>query len=996
MRPSVGVPALSRRSRVLLIVGGIALLLLITGSRLLDTYVDWLWFGEVGYRKVFTTVLSTRLLMLVIVGAFVGGVLALNLMAAYRGRPVFVPVAGPEDPVAKYRTAIVARLRLIGIGLPLLVGLLAGLAAQGEWQIVQLFLNGTDFGVTDPRFGRDVSFYAFDLPFYRMVLDWLFVAVVISFLGALITHYLFGGIRLSGRSGQLAGPARIQLALLAGTFVLLKAVAYYFDRYGLLFSDRNEQFTGATYTDLNAVMPAKLILLCIAVFCALAFFAGAVLRNLQLAAIATALMVLSSILVGAAWPAVLEQFSVKPNANEKEARSIENNIAATRQAYGLTDDKIEFIDDYEGKTAVTAEDIRRDGATTATVPNVRLLDPNILAETFTQRLQPKNFFGFPAKLDVDRYTVDGKLQEYIVAVRELNTDGLTANQRDWINRHMVYTHGNGFAAAPANKIDSALRDDPTGEGGYPVFTVSDLSGQGDIEVDQPRIYYGELIKDYAIVGNTTGDTEREYDTDAKQFTYDGRGGVPIDNWLNRFVFAAAYGERNILFNQNVGENSKIIYQRDPRDRVQAVAPWLTVDGDPYPSVVDGRIVWIVDGYTTLDSYPYAQRTPLGEATEDTQTGVRRQPNRLISYIRNSVKATVDAYDGTVDLYAVDESDPVLKTWSAVFPGTVKPSSEISRSLRAHFRYPEDLFKVQREMLTRYHVSNPREFYTTNAFWAVSTDPTVGESAEEAHQPPYYILAADPQNKQPEFQLTSALVGLRREFLSAFMTASSDPDDYGRLTVYQLKPNSQVQGPQQVQNLFESNSEVSGELNLLRQRATTVRYGNLLTLPLGGGLLYVEPVYIERSGNPEVSFPQLSRVLVAFGNRVGYAPTLAEALNDVFGAGAGDISTTPDENAPPTTTTGQTPTTTTQAPPPDGGEPNPSGDLAQAVTDITAALGRIKDAQARGDFAALGTAYADLDAATKRFEQAKAAGGGSQTTAPPTSQSPPPSPTPGGG
>jgi uncharacterized membrane protein (UPF0182 family) len=332
MRPSVGVPALSRRSRVLLIVGGIALLLLITGSRLLDTYVDWLWFGEVGYRKVFTTVLSTRLLMLVIVGAFVGGVLALNLMAAYRGRPVFVPVAGPEDPVAKYRTAIVARLRLIGIGLPLLVGLLAGLAAQGEWQIVQLFLNGTDFGVTDPRFGRDVSFYAFDLPFYRMVLDWLFVAVVISFLGALITHYLFGGIRLSGRSGQLAGPARIQLALLAGTFVLLKAVAYYFDRYGLLFSDRNEQFTGATYTDLNAVMPAKLILLCIAVFCALAFFAGAILRNLQLAAIATALMVLSSILVGAAWPAVLEQFSVKPNANEKEARSIENNIAATRQA----------------------------------------------------------------------------------------------------------------------------------------------------------------------------------------------------------------------------------------------------------------------------------------------------------------------------------------------------------------------------------------------------------------------------------------------------------------------------------------------------------------------------------------------------------------------------------------------------------------------------------------------------------------------------------------
>jgi len=990
MRPSVGVPTLSRRSRILLIVGGIALLLLITGSRLLDTYVDWLWFGEVGYRRVFTTVLTTRLLLLVIVGAFVGGVLALNLLIAYRGRPVFVPVAGPEDPVAKYRTAIVTRLRLIGIGLPVFVGLLAGLAAQGQWQVVQLFIHGTDFGVTDPRFGRDVSFYAFDLPFFRMVLDWLFVAVVISFLAALITHYLFGGIRLSGRSGQLAGPARIQLALLAGTFVLLKAGAYYLDRYGLLFSDRNDIFTGATYTDLNAVMPAKLILLCIAVICALAFFAGAVLRNLQLAAIATALMLLSSILVGAAWPAVLEQFYVKPNANEKEAHSIESNIAATRQAYGLTNDKIEYIN-YEGKSTLTAEDARRD---VATVPNVRLLDPNILSETFTQRLQPKNFFGFPAKLDVDRYNVDGKLQEYIVAVRELNTDGLAANQKDWINRHMVYTHGNGFVAAPANKVNATQRDDSSGEGGYPVFTVSDLSGQEKIKVNQPRIYYGELIKDYAIVGGASGDTPREYDTDSQQFVYDGRGGVPINSWVNRFVFAAAYGERNILFNQNVGANSKIIYQRDPRDRVQAVAPWLTVDGDPYPSVVDGRIVWIVDGYTTLDSYPYAQRTPLGEATEDTQPGVQRQPNRLISYIRNSVKATVDAYDGSVNLYAVDESDPVLKTWSAVFPGTVKPSREISRSLREHFRYPEDLFKVQREMLTRYHVTNPLEFYTTNAFWAVSTDPTVADSAEQAHQPPYYVLAADPQNKQPEFQLTSALVGLRREFLSAFITASSDPDDYGRLTVYQLPPSSQLQGPQQVQNRFESSSQVSSELNLLKQRATTVRYGNLLTLPVGGGLLYVEPVYIERAGNPEVSFPQLNRVLVAFGNRVGYAPTFTEALNQVFDKGTGDTGAAPDGNTPPTTTSQPPPTTTTQPSPPSGGAP--SGDLTQAVADIADALHRIKDAQSSGDFAALGTAYADLDAATKRFEQARAASGGSQPTAQPTSQSPPPSPTPGGG
>ena len=988
MRPPVGVPALSRRSRILLIAGGIALLVLITGSRLLDTYVNWLWFGEVGYREVFSTMITTRAILLVVVGAVVGGALALNLWIAYRGRPVFVPVVGPDDPVARYRTAIVPRLRLIGIGVPVIVGLLAGLAGQGGWQTVQMFLHGTGFGISDPQFGRDIAFYAFDLPFYRMLLDWLFVAVVVAFIGSLITHYIFGGIRLAGRSGQLANTARIQLALLAGTFVLLKAIAYYFDRFALLFSERNDLFTGATYTDLNAVLPAKLILLCIAVFCALAFFAGAVVRNLQLPAIAIVLLVLSSILVGAAWPAVLEQFVVKPNANQKEAMPIERNIEATRQAYGLTADRVNYVS-YQGTTQASAQEVQRD---TATIGNVRLLDPSVLSKTFTQQQQRRNFYGFPEKLDIDRYTVDGTVRDYVVAVREINTNGLAENQRNWINRHLIYTHGNGFIAAPANTINSAV-DGNNSQGGYPVYTVSDVSTKGDdIVVTQPRTYYGELVTDYAIVGAPSGQAAREYDTDATQFTYDGEGGVGIGNVFNRLVFSAHYRERNILFSGAVGEDSRIIYNRNPRDRVEAVAPWLTVDGDPYPAVVGGRIVWIVDGYTTLDHYPYAQRTSLQDATQDTLVGVAGQPNRRINYIRNSVKATVDAYHGAVTLYAIDEKDPVLKTWMGVFPGTVKPASEISPELRAHFRYPEDLFKVQRELLARYHVSNPGEFFSTVSFWDVPSDPTKDVSASQAAnpQPPYYVLAGDPKNGTvPHFQLTSALVSLRREFLSAYVSASSEPDTYGNITVLQLPSDTQTPGPQQVQTQFTTSTRVSSELNLLRQQQTRVTYGNLLTLPVAGGLLYVEPIYIERSGQ-ESSFPQLNKVLVSYAGRIGYQPTLAKAIEEVFGAGAGAGTTPPGETGttPPPTSATSPPTT---APPPAGANP----DLDQAVRDISAALAAIKDAQSRGDFAALGKAYADLEAATGRYQTALGATGGSTTAPPPTSTGPAPSPTPGG-
>lgn len=977
----MGVPTLTRRTRILLAVAAVAVLLLLSGSRLIDVYIDWLWYGEVGFRNVFSTILFTRIVQFLIAGLLIGGLVALALWIAYRSRPVFVPLSGPEDPVARYRTVIIQRLRLFAVGIPVGIGILAGLSAQGDWQVVQQFINSTPFGVVDPEFGLDISFYAFQLPFYRLVLSWLFAGVAISFIAALLTHYIFGGIRLTGRAGQVSGAARAQLAILAGVFVLLRAGAYWLDRYELLFSQRNPLFDGATYTDLNAVMPAHLIMLFISVICAIAFFGAVFSSNLQLPAIATVLLVISSILIGAVWPAILQQFVVAPNAAAREAVSIERNIAATREAYGITDDVVTEVD-YSGESEATPAEVR---AETATIPNIRILDPNQLTDTFTQLQQRRTFYGFPPILDIDRYEgADGTVQDYILGLRELNTNGLAGNQTDWINQRLVYTHGNGIVVAPANQVNAAL-EDAGGEGGLPRFTnIDTTNSQSDalpesLQVEEPRTYYGELIEGYSIVGAPEGVPPVEYDSDSEQYTYSGAGGVPLDNPVNRLAFAAFYGERNILFNSSINENSKIMYVRDPADRVQAAAPYLTTDGDPYPAIIDGRITWIVDAYTTLENYPYAQSTALGEATADTvQGGVRPDLDRDISYLRNSVKATVDAYDGTVTLYQFDETDPVLQTWMKTFPDTVQPESAISDSLREHLRYPEDQFKVQRDLMTSYHVDNPGEFFSNVSFWEVPSDPTPqGGGVGGLAQPPYYLLAGEPGGEAsgaPSFQLTSALVFQNRDILSAYMSASSDPETYGQITVLQLPPDTQQLGPQQVQSRFVGSPEVSQDLGLLQRNGqSAVINGNLLTLPVAGGLLYVEPVYIQRA-NEDSSYPQLARVLVSYNGRVGFAPDLQSALDQVFGAGAGDA--VPEVPGAPSAG-GSAPPVEGTTPPVDGGavpgtDAQATPELAAAATAIQTALDQLQAAQASGDFQAQGAALQALDAAAQQFQAAQGA------------------------
>jgi uncharacterized membrane protein (UPF0182 family) len=979
MRPPVPVPTLSRRAK--LVIGAIAVLLVLFTviGTLTNVYVDYLWFAETHYTEVFWTELQTRVLLFAVAGVATGGLTALAIHLAYRHRPTFRPMSLEQQNLERYRQSLEPRRGVVLTAVAVVLGLFAGFTAQGSWQTWLTFRNGTSFGRTDPQFGLDLSFFVFDYPFYRLALGFGFAIVLLALIGSLLTHYVFGGLRLQTPGQKLTPAARVQLSVLLGLFVALKAVAYWLDRYGLVYSTRGEVFTGASYTDVNALLAPKTILMFVAAVCAVAFFANIAVRNFLLPAAALVLLLVSSLVIGVAYPAIVQQFIVKPSADQKEAPYIQRAITSTLAAYDLS--KIEYVDYAQQATGTTVDTgaalaaLRND---TQTIPNARLLDPNVLADTFTARQQIRNVYGFNKKLDIDRYTIDGKTRDYVVAARELNSAGLSDNQSTWINRHTVYTHGNGFVAAPANEVVAGQ------QGGEPNFTTRDLPTVGDIKVTQPRIYYGELMSDYSVVGAPKGSTAREFDQPEGgsgngqiSNTYTGKGGVSIGSFFRQLTFAIYYRERNFLLSGAVNDASKVLYVRDPRQRVEKAAPFLQVDGDPYPAVIGGRVQWILDGYTTSESYPYAEQMQLGTAATDalTGTGTTALPNDTFNYIRNSVKATVDAYDGTVTLYAWDEQDPVLKTYMKAFPGVIKPKSAMSGELISHVRYPEDMFKVQRDILTRYHVSNPVDFYHQSDRWQVSADPTEG-TATNQDQPPYYILAQRPGDTQASYQLTSALNAFQRDNLSAFISASSAPETYGQIQVLRLPGNTPYRGPRQVQNAFQSNNQVRPDLTLFNSSSSKAVFGNLLTLPIGNaGLLYVEPLYVRGSG--ENSFPLLQKVLVNYGDKIGYANTLAQALDQVFGAGAGQSAT--DSGGSPATG-GSSPAPTTTAPStssPNGGSgasSNPA--MNQAVSDINDALAALASAQKSGDFAGIGKAEADLQKAVSAYQSAQRSGAAS--------------------
>ncbi|WKD59681.1 UPF0182 family protein [Corynebacterium caspium] len=973
-------------SRTLTGVIGILAILVFVAPMAIGFYTNWLWFAEVDFRGVFTRVLVARIILFLIFGILGALIIWATSFFTWKNRPREVESLEINSPVHQYRMLIAQSVRTLLIGLPIFVGIMAGVIGQVNWRTAMVFLNGHDFGVADSQFGKDLGFYAFTLPFLRLTQSTLTLLLVVAFIISLAGYYLLGGIRsgnkLQGIKGHISTPARVQLAVIAGLWMLVLIFGYWLDRFDLLMNEHGT-FTGGSYTDINAHLPSKMILMIISVVVAAAFFASIIYRDLRVPALAIVLMVVSSLTIGSAWPMLMERFSVSPNRAAKESEFIARNIEATRYAYGLTDDKVTYQENWGAKKA-SNEAVATDEAT---ISNIRLLDPQILSPTFTQQQQLRNFYGFPEYLAVDRYNVDGEIRDFVVAARELDPNSLQENQRDWINRHTVFTHGNGFIAAQANKVDEVARDVGSTRGGYPVYRVSDLQSMNKdaelrsneevgINVDQPRIYFGPVIAsaadsaDYAVVGSTG--TDAEYDTDTSSYTYEGKAGVDIGNLANRVAFAVKYQEMNLLLSDRVGAESKIIFERDPRKRVEKVAPWLTTDSKTYPAVIDGRIKWIVDGYTTLSALPYSTRTQLQEVTEDASNpdGTRqRLLSNSVGYIRNSVKATVDAYDGTVELYEFDSEDPVLKVWESVFPGTVKPKSEISAELNSHLRYPEDMFKVQREILARYHVSDPLVFFQNDAFWSVPDDPTAPEARNALRQPPYYIVADDPATTENDatFQLITPFRGLNRQFLSAHMTVTSDPHNYGHITVRILPTDTQTQGPKQAQDTMMSSDQIARDRTLW-QGTNDLRNGNLLTLPVGGGeILYVEPLYSQRK-DQESAFPKLLRALVSYGGRVGYAPTIAEALAQVGidPKAAQDIEVVEGDSAAKPAVKPADKDAIADAAGKPSGPATASGSEGEAIQRINDALNNLDRAKT-GSFEEYGKALDELDAAVAAYQ-----------------------------
>ncbi|MFC6878495.1 MULTISPECIES: UPF0182 family protein [Actinomadura] len=1000
------------RTRLVLPVLVALALLLIVFIVYTAVWTNLLWYRSVGFEEVYTTQLQARAVLFAGSGLFMALVVGANVVVAHRLRPAYRPLSVEQQGLERYRTVIDPRRRLIMAGTLGLLAILTGSSVSGQWPVWLAFLNRTSFGEKDPQFHKDISFYVFTYPFLRLVLGVVFATVILSVLAAVMVHYLYGGLRLQGPGDKASPPARAHLSVLVGLFVLLKAFAYWFDRYGLVHSERGVT-TGASYTDVNALLPAKTILAVIAVICAVMFFSNLMRRGMMLPGVGFTLLVLSAILVGGLYPLLIQRVQVGPDELAKERQFIQRNIAQTRKAYGVADVRPEPYGTRPETDPKKLADRRGEHS------GVRLLDPAVVGPAFQQLQQIRDFYKFPDTLDVDRYLIDGKTQDSVVAVRELQ--GPPNGQRGWVKDHLIYTHGYGFVRA----LGGSLSKD-----GTPDFQQKDMPQKpdGTPQVARPQIYFGERSSSYSVVGGR-GQNELDYPDGAVQtgqhdHTYAGEGGVKVDSFLRRLMFATKFQDTNLLLSGAIKKDAKILYNRTPREMVQRAAPWLTLDGNPYPTVVNGRILWVVDGYTTSNGYPYSETLGLQDATRDTITDTRsavaKQADHRINYLRNSVKATVDAYDGTVHLYQWDEQDPIARTWMKVFKN-VEPKAKIPQELLAHLRYPEDLFKVQRRILAKYHVTQADSFYNGQGFWDVPEDPNPANKGKT--QPPYYLSlqmpataqqsAAQPQGggqapggqvpaqgppatgpqarpaaqpsgrpqepdpppaaQEPRFSLTSVYTPRNQRYLSAFLTADSTPGSgYGKLRLLEMPSVDQPglkrpQGPGQVQQAFENDGPIRTLLFPQRNSGTETKLGNLLTLPFAGGLLNVEPVYSQATQSNQAPYPTLLAVLVKYGDAVAHGRTLDEALRELFRGGG----TTP--------------------PPPDTGAKGGKGgaidpEVSKAINELADAIKAYEKAQGSQDYTEMGNAWA-------RIKKARDALAAAQKAAPPASPSPNPSESP---
>lgn len=887
--------------------------LVVFSSAIATFYTDVLWFRDLGQEAVFWTVLWSRLLTGLVFGVLAFLLVYVNALIARRMAPGpvltsvgFADTSVPpqiqlQQALARARSAVEPYAKWVLLAACAVIGLLTAVSMAGMWRVFRLGLVGVPFGTADPQFGIDVGFFVFQLPALRIVADWLFGILVVTLGVTALVHLFDGAIRIDERLKGFDPHVKAHLSVLAGLIVASKAFDYWLAIYELNWSPRG-QVTGASYTDVHAQIPAFRILIFLAAATAIALLFNLRFKGWRLPAIALGVWVAASLVVGTIYPELVQQFRVTPNELAAESPYIVRNIKATRDAFDLEG---VVTQEFPAATDLTAADI---ADATATVGNVRLWDPNVVKDSYKQLQEIRFYYDFK-DVDIDRYVLDGVQEEVLISVREMNVGQLSSQAKTWINQHLIYTHGYGVVMSPVNRASSD---------GLPVFFVKDLppTSTVDVSISQPAIYFGEESNEYAIVGTAQKEFDYPVGSQNAKTTYSGKGGVSIGSPLSRFAFALRFASPEILLTRAITSESRVLFRRDIAERLDTLAPWLWRDRDPYPVIVDGRIFWIQDCYTWTSHYPYSQRTGDG-----------------VNYVRNSVKAVIDAYDGTTTFYGIDEKDPVLASYRRIFPGLITDGSEMPDALREHWRYPEDLFTIQAKVYTTYHMSDPQVFYNKEDQWSFPGE--AGGSPME----PFYVLMQLPGEDRLSFILMQPFTPRTKDNMIGWMAARSDPGDYGTRLVYNFPKQRLILGPQQIAARINQEPEISKELTLLNQQGSRVIRGNLLVIPIKDGIVYIQPLYLQAEASP---MPELKRVIVAYSDRVAMSPDLTTALLSVFGAAA------PPAGQPATSTPGA---------------------IAPSAGDAALALdlyGRALDAQKAGDWAEYGRLVEDLGAVLERL------------------------------
>src|SRR5829696_57158 len=923
-------------------------------------YTDLLWFREIDKTSLFWGMLRTKTFIGVLAGLGTALIVGVNLWMVERLAPRYGLTVVARPQAERARAVLSPYLRPLRIGIAAFLGLVVGLQASGLWQTFLLWRNRVPFGQRDALFNRDVGFYMFELPFQRAVFGWLFTTLVLTTLLVAAGHYVLGGIRPQAETNRVAAQAQSHLCVLLGLIIGLKAWGYWMDKYQLLFSPRGV-VGGASYTDVKAQLPALEFLFWVALICAVMFFWGARRGGLLIPLISIVLLAGVSLIMGGIIPAVFQRFRVAPQELTRERPYIARNIDATRKSFAL--DGVD-IKNFPATADLTQDDLQ---ANRPTVDNIRLWDAEVLRPGVRNLQAIAQYYNF-TDVDVDRYPIEGNQRQVMISVREVDPNGLAESARTWQNLHLAYTHGYGHVAVQVNR---------TASGGQPDFIVSGFNQENaPIAATQPRVYFGEpppSSPEFVVVNSKQG----EYDAPSltgeatELFNYDGPGGVQLSDMARRLAFAVRFRDINLLISGNIKSDSRMMFNRDIRERVEKAAPFLQWDGDPYAVVIDGKIQYVRDGYTTSANYPYAQRLDLGAAARRNEQGSRGVEGTG-NYIRNSVKAVVDAYTGEVTLYAFDESDPVLAAWRKAFPDLFAPKAAISKSLQNHLRYPEDLFSIQTWIYASYHIGNPDDFYSKEDFWALPDDRS-GEiqrqedsggltTAISVKARPYYLLTELPGSKQLEFVLVMPFTPNGKENMVSYLAATSNPDDYGKMTLFSLDRARTIFGPTQVNARILADPTVASELTLLSQRGSRAILGNLLTVPIKDSLLYVQPIFVQ--GSAANSIPLLQRVAVFYNNTVGYSPSLAESIGKVIGGAQAQPPTEGQPTPPPSSTT----------------------NVQELLRQADAAYKAAQQKLAAGDLAEY---QEQIDRMGKLIQQALAQGdGASATTTPPTTTAPP--------